>query len=176
ISSRSPRQYWTTGKRGRPFVWQRREPDRGSVADGAKYRYPGPQEFEDTPTDSRRFFGRTHEISTVAERIVASRLLVVYGGSGLGKSSLLKAGVFPKLRSDNLLPVRVRLNKPAGSVLELLHDACAAAARDTSPESEIDYTPGKGQTAWEFFRTVMFWRGERLVPPILVFDQFEEIF
>jgi len=23
------------------------------VADGAKYRYPGPQEFEDTPTDSR---------------------------------------------------------------------------------------------------------------------------
>ena len=143
---------------------------------GAKYRYPGPQEFEDTPADKRRFFGRTQEISTVAERIVASRLLVVYGGSGLGKSSLLKAGVFPKLRDENLLPVRVRLNKPGGSVLELLKDACAAAARDTSHEFEIDYTPGAGQTAWEFFRTVMFWRGERLVPPILVFDQFEEIF
>lgn len=146
------------------------------MADGAKYRYPGPQEFEDTPTDSRRFFGRTHEISTVAERIVASRLLVVYGGSGLGKSSLLKAGVFPKLRSDNLLPIRVRLNKPGGSVLELLQDACAESARDTSHELGIDYTPGQGQTAWEFFRTVMFWRGERLVPPVLVFDQFEEIF
>ena len=52
------------------------------MAGSAKYRYPGPQEFEDTPADSRRFFGRAHEISTVAERIVASRLLVVYGEIG----------------------------------------------------------------------------------------------
>jgi len=154
---------------------QRHEPDRCNVA-GAKYRYPGPQEFEDTLADNRRFFGRMREISTVAERIVASRLLVVYGGSGLGKSSLLKAGVFPKLRAENLLPVRVRLNKPSGSVCELLKDACAETARDSGHEFEIDYTQGKGQTAWEFFGTVMFWHGERFVPPILVFDQFEEIF
>jgi len=70
----------------------------------------------------------------------------------------------------------VRLNKPGGSVIELLQDACAESARDSSHELGIDYTPGQGQTAWEFFRTVMFWRGERLVPPVLVFDQFEEIF
>ena len=146
------------------------------MAGGTKYRYPGPQEFEDTPTDSRRFFGRTREISTVADRIVASRLLVVYGSSGLGKSSLLKAGVFPRLRAENLLPIRVRLNQPGGSVLELMAEACADVARDPGREFAVEYTPGKGQTVWEFFKTVMFWRGERLVTPVLVFDQFEEIF
>src|SRR5947209_12005863 len=127
------------------------------MAGGAKYRYPGPQEFEDTPADSRRFFGRTREIATVTERILASRLLVVYGSSGLGKSSLLKAGVFPRLRAENLLPIRVRLNKPGGTVLELLAQACVDVARDR--EFAVEYTPGKGQTAWEFFKTVMFWRG-----------------
>ena len=146
------------------------------MADGTKYRYPGPQEFEDTPSDSRRFFGRNREIATVAERIVASRLLVVYGSSGLGKSSLLKAGVFPKLRDENLFPIRVRLNTPRASVLDLLKAACAEGALAAGQEFDVDYTPGKGQTAWEFFKTVMFWRGERLLLPVLVFDQFEEIF
>ena len=145
------------------------------MADAAKYRYPGPPEFEDTPGDRQRFFGRSSEINTVSELVVASRLLVVYGNSGLGKSSLLKAGVFPKLRGEGLLPIRVRLDRDR-TVSDLLRDACQDAARDTSREMEVDYTPGAGGTVWEFFKTVMFWHGDSLLIPVLVFDQFEEIF
>jgi tetratricopeptide (TPR) repeat protein len=141
------------------------------VNTSTRYRYPGPPEFEDTPEDRGRFFGRQRETNTVAERIIASRLLVVYGNSGLGKSSLLKAGVFPKLRQEGLLPIRLRLDSSL-SALELVRRACEEEAERQS----IDYTPGGGDTAWEFFKTAMFWCGERCMQPVLVCDQFEEIF
>ena len=135
------------------------------------YRYPGPNEFEDTPADHLLFSGRNDEINAITQQIVSSRLLVLYGSSGLGKSSLLKAGVYPKLRENNFCPVRVRITDKL-SVLQLLAQSCA----ETGREADLDYTPGVGSTPWEFFKTAMFWRGETLLYPVLVFDQFEELF
>ncbi|MBV9763710.1 MAG: tetratricopeptide repeat protein, partial [Acidobacteriaceae bacterium] len=136
-----------------------------------QYRYPGPKEFEDTPESHRRFFGRDAEIRAITQQIMASRLLVLYGNSGLGKSSLLKAGVFPVLRAEALLPIRVRL-KASTDLLKLIAESCEEVSR----EFNIDYSPGTGDTCWEFFKTAMFWRGDTLLLPVLVFDQFEEIF
>jgi len=135
------------------------------------YRYPGPNEFEDTPADHLLFSGRNDEINAITQQIISSRLLVLYGSSGLGKSSLLKAGVYPKLRENNFCPVRVRITDKM-DVLQLLAQSCAETARD----ADLDYTPGVGSTPWEFFKTAMFWRGETLLYPVLVFDQFEELF
>ncbi|HYK34678.1 hypothetical protein [Alloacidobacterium sp.] len=135
------------------------------------YRYPGPNEFEDTPADHLLFSGRDDEVNAITQQIVSSRLLVLYGSSGLGKSSLLKAGVYPKLRDSNFCPIRVRITDKM-SALQLLVQSCEEAGR----ESDLDYTPGIGNTPWEFFKTAMFWRGEKLLCPVLVFDQFEEIF
>ena len=39
------------------------------------------------------FFGREREIEVIAANLVASRLTVLYGPSGVGKTSLLRAGV-----------------------------------------------------------------------------------
>ncbi|HEY0252090.1 MAG TPA: serine/threonine-protein kinase, partial [Kofleriaceae bacterium] len=46
------------------------------------------------------FFGRSREILTVVERLRRERFVVVAGDSGIGKSSLCRAGVLPKLRDD----------------------------------------------------------------------------
>ena len=135
------------------------------------YRYPGPNEFEDTPADHLLFSGRSDEITAITQQVVSSRLLVLYGSSGLGKSSLLKAGVYPKLRENQFCPVRVRITDRM-AILQLLTESCAEAGR----EAGLDYTPGVGSTPWEFFKTAMFWRGETLLYPVLVFDQFEELF
>lgn len=135
------------------------------------YRYPGPNEFEDTPADHLLFSGREDEINAITQQIVSSRLLVLYGSSGLGKSSLLKAGVYPKLRESNFCPIRVRITDKI-SALQLLAQSC----EETGREAGVDYTPGVGNTPWEFFKTAMFWRDEKLLQPVLVFDQFEEIF
>jgi hypothetical protein len=135
------------------------------------YRYPGPNEFEDTPADRASFSGRDEETDAVTRQIISSRLLVLYGNSGLGKSSLLKAGVSPRLRESGFFPIRVRIAGPS-NVLALLAESCEEASR----EFGFDYTPGEGSTAWEFFKTAMFWHGDTLLHPVLIFDQFEEIF
>jgi WD40 repeat protein len=48
--------------------------------------------------DATFFFGREEETSIIAANLVASRLTLLYGASGVGKSSLLRAGVALRLR------------------------------------------------------------------------------
>src|SRR5262249_17944568 len=60
--------------------------------------YKGLASFEDSELDALLFFGREREIAAVAANVLASRLTVLYGPSGVGKSSLLYAGVARRLR------------------------------------------------------------------------------
>ena len=59
------------------------------------YRYPGTQSFQ--KTDSHIFFGRDDDCSALLRLIRLEQLVVLYGKSGLGKTSLLNAGILPKL-------------------------------------------------------------------------------
>jgi WD40 repeat protein len=61
--------------------------------------YKGLASFADSDLDERFFFGRDREIELVTANLVASRLTVLYGPSGVGKSSLLRAGVVRRLRA-----------------------------------------------------------------------------
>ncbi len=61
--------------------------------------FKGLSYFGDSETDSLFFFGRERESELVAANLMASRLTVLYGPSGVGKSSLLRAGVARRLRS-----------------------------------------------------------------------------
>ena len=60
--------------------------------------FKGLARFEDTDVDAALFFGRERDREIVAANLVASRLTVLYGASGVGKSSLLRAGVAHQLR------------------------------------------------------------------------------
>ena len=55
--------------------------------------YRGLAPFEETELDALLFFGREQEREVVTANLAASRLTVLYGPSGVGKSSLLRAGV-----------------------------------------------------------------------------------
>ena len=61
--------------------------------------YKGLNAFEDTELDALLFFGRERETEIVVANLIASRLTVLYGPSGVGKSSLLRAAVARSLRS-----------------------------------------------------------------------------
>ncbi len=75
----------------------------------AKYRYPGAQPFSTTQEDI--FFGREHDIESLYRLIRLEPLVVLYAKSGLGKSSLLNAGVVPEVLKDGkYLPVNIRFN------------------------------------------------------------------
>ena len=60
--------------------------------------YKGLNAFEDTELDALLFFGRERETEIVVANLIASRLTVLYGPSGVGKSSLLRAAVARSLR------------------------------------------------------------------------------
>ncbi|MDL1890998.1 hypothetical protein FBQ96_15755, partial [Nitrospirales bacterium NOB] len=49
------------------------------------------------------FFGRPKEAAELFQLIRLAPLTVVYGKSGLGKTSLLQAGVYPLLRAEHYL-------------------------------------------------------------------------
>ncbi|MFO1433452.1 MAG: hypothetical protein U1F76_25705 [Candidatus Competibacteraceae bacterium] len=135
-------------------------------------RYPGARPFADTEPDRLLFFGRDRELAELLNRFLSVNLLVLYGKSGLGKTSLLQAGLFPQLRERDLLPLPVRLNRPELALMTVLTEevekSCAAVG--------IDYTPGETTGLWEFFKTAVFWREDNLQTPVLILDQFEEIF
>ena len=65
-----------------------------------------------TFTEAQRafFHGRDEEIRELTRRLERKTLTVLFGQSGLGKSSLLQAGVFPRLRSAGYCPIYVRLD------------------------------------------------------------------
>ncbi len=124
------------------------------------------------------FFGRKKETDELVRLIRRNTVTVLFGQSGLGKSSLLCAGAFPVLRANDYLPIRLRLDHApsapplARQVMTALMDACAGAGADARP-------PQDGETLWEYFhrRDADIWSSNnRLLTPVLAFDQFEEIF
>jgi len=62
--------------------------------------YKGLMPFDDSERDALLFFGREREREIAAANLMASRLTVLYGPSGVGKSSLLRAGVVHELRAQ----------------------------------------------------------------------------
>src|SRR4051795_3983381 len=88
----------------------------------ASTRYPGAQPFSDDAFSRRVFFGREGESRMLTDQILAHQLVVMYARSGLGKTSLLNAGVAQRLRNEGYLPLTVRVNdvqrRPLLSVLD----------------------------------------------------------
>ncbi|MEM7350046.1 MAG: ribosomal protein L7/L12 [Acidobacteriota bacterium] len=142
----------------------------------AENPWPGLLSFSEG--DEAFFRGRSQEAEALGRLVLRSRLSVLFGLSGLGKSSLLQAGLFPRLRRQNVLPVYVRLDysNPASDLIGQIKEAIAVqteAAGGEAPE------PRHGETLWEYFhrRDADFWSPRnRPLLPLLVFDQFEELF
>jgi WD40 repeat protein len=89
--------------------------------------YKGLASFEDSELDALLFFGREREIAAVAANVLANRLTVLYGPSGVGKSSLLYAGVARRLRELSGAPVVVHdtwAEDPAARLIASVHAEC----------------------------------------------------
>ena len=138
----------------------------------APTRYPGAQPFADSNLSRKLFSGRDHEAVALTHQILANRLVVLFARSGLGKTSLLNAGVVQPLRAQGLLPLTIRLNDVEHGALASFY----AGVRSGCPYQGIEYLAGDDRSLWHFFKTAEFWQGDQLLEPVLILDQFEEIF
>jgi hypothetical protein len=132
-----------------------------------------------TEETKRFFFGRDPEIREIFLRVRDQPLTVLYGQSGYGKTSLLNAGLVPKLRANGFRPVMVRLRfeKEDWSSIGQVRAALAASCADTAAPAETLLARWGSATLWECYHHPAL-RPDRLAaaPPVVIFDQFEEIF
>jgi WD40 repeat protein len=138
--------------------------------------WPGLDPFDETDRDY--FHGRAAESGELLRLVRREPLTVLFGRSGLGKTSLLKAGLFPLLRGQDCLPVYVRLDHAEGTpaLREQLFRGLQAAC---DAERVQAARPAGDESLWSFFhrRDAELWsERNRPVAPVLVLDQFEEIF
>lgn len=138
--------------------------------------WPGLMSFSEATTGY--FHGRGAEVAELYRLVKREPLTALFAQSGLGKTSLLNAGLFPRLRQEHFLPIYIRLDLAhatlslSGQVKAALVDHLRINAIDALP-------PNDEETLWEYFHRdeVDFWgRRNEVVIPVLVFDQFEEIF
>jgi uncharacterized protein YjbI with pentapeptide repeats len=134
--------------------------------------YPGLAPFRDNPVDSALFFGREEEAKRVTGCILSEPLIVLYARSGVGKTSLLNAAVIPALRDEGLLPVVVRPTGGPQGPLSAVDIALAAIRAD----STLDVTSETSPTLWERFHALVIRKDGRKLTPVLILDQFEELF
>ena len=132
---------------------------------------------------SQYFFGRDREIPELTDRIRQRPLTILYGQSGLGKTSLLNAGVIPLLRQQGYAPVLIRVIydpqlQPLAPEQQLLQEFARHFPNAPQPATAAP-------TLWDLFHDPQFGFADEagtsaaakaLPRPVLLLDQFEEIF
>ncbi|MFE2043364.1 trypsin-like peptidase domain-containing protein [Streptomyces sp. NPDC059477] len=129
--------------------------------------------------DSHLFHGRERETEDLAEAVRVRPLTLLTGQSGTGKSSLLRAGLLPRLR-DVRAVVTVRTPREAdapaeflGEALLALWDTAEGGASDDSRVSVVRQALSEGGIALAHLRErLRAAAGDRLC--VLLLDQFEE--
>ena len=101
-------------------------------------RYPGSRPFEDTELDRMLFQGREEETQRMLHLVLAERLMVLFAKSGVGKSSLINAGLAKLLRRRLYFPITLRLNDPTKPLMESLDEQVKQAAKDAKAGAKAD--------------------------------------
>ncbi len=131
-----------------------------------------------TAKTQRYFFGRDAEIADIFVRVREQPLTILYGQSGLGKSSLLGAGLFPKLTVEGWRPaiIRLRYEESDSPLIEQVKSALEGLLAGAGEAAAGAMCTG-GETLWErlHHKNLRPASGDSH-PPVLIFDQFEEIF
>ena len=138
--------------------------------------WPGLDAYEEAAQDF--FHGRDAEAEELLRRVTEAPVTVLFGKSGLGKTSLLKAGLFPRLRARQFLPVFVRFDVRPGA--PPLMGQMRAAFRATMDAEHVDAPAiGEHESLWEYLHRVdlELWSPQNYpLTPVFVCDQFEEMF
>lgn len=125
-------------------------------------RYPGSRPFN--RSEAHLFKGRENEIRDLYHQVILADLIILFAKSGIGKSSLIEAGLIPLLSNSNLNPINIRLNENTSSPKHLL-------LNNLSNYYQISFDPK--HTLWQVFKII---EKQNKEIPLIIFDQFEEFF
>lgn len=128
------------------------------------------------------FCGRDAEKIQLSSLIENNLFVTLYGRTGVGKTSLLKAGVMPLLREKDFYPIYIRLSQEPGGITyaQAIVNKLEGEV-NLKKERTVDFSNEAGNSKtylWKYFCTTKFKTEtpERYVYPVIILDQFEEIF
>ena len=110
--------------------------------------------------DRQLFFGRERETATLVSDIVTARLVILFAKTGSGKSSLINAGVRPRLEDLDYHTFWIRVEQDP-----------TEAARTAFRTQDFSFDPKK-----QFVECLKEIVRQLRKPVVLFFDQFEEFF
>ena len=146
----------------------------------AKFRYPGAQPF--ATSEENIFFGRERDIDALYRKVSMKNMVVLFAKSGLGKSSLLEAGLVPKLvQNDTTDVIKVRFNafvkdsEENVTPVQKTYSRLAEALKVKERESFVEQLLPKEDTLWYLMKQAQTQPGHKR-EYVLIFDQFEELF
>lgn len=126
-----------------------------------------------TEEQKNLFFGRGKPVNEIFSLLKNNTLTVIFGTSGIGKSSLINAGLIPKLRENFYLPILLRIPFSDANINPLVYTRNIIEA-EVKKYIYKDFTYPENTTLWQFFREANYTGGA--VIPVLILDQFEEYF
>lgn len=132
--------------------------------------------------DTGIFFGRDEEIAALYEMVFQSPILLVYGASGTGKTSLIQCGLASRFQSHDWLALSIRRGSNINTSLE---KALADAGGKSTEKEDLDWLneimeeqetepANKNISPLEKSFKNIYLNSFR--PIYLIFDQFEELF
>ncbi len=91
------------------------------------------------------FFGREEEVAELARRVQRKLLTLLFGQSGLGKTSILRAGLVPRLRGQGYCPIYVRIDyaREAPEPAEQIKQAIMQSARRSGQWTQVGRGGGR---------------------------------
>lgn len=139
--------------------------------------YAGLRAFQEE--DAARFFGREREIASLATRLLETPLIAIVGPSGIGKSSLLRAGVLPTLKASGER-WRTLVTRPGRDPMAALARVIApmvAGGAASDEQKRLNELRAKLILEPGYFGNVLRAEAQRLQTRLLVVvDQFEELY
>lgn len=133
--------------------------------------FPGLRSFEEK--NESQFGGRDVEINELFLLTKRNSPTIIFGKSGIGKTSLLKAGLIPRLKASNFYPVYFRIDYVSVKTpLSQVKDFVSEKFKIANPADS-----GIGdRTLWQYFHDAELSNGKENLTPVLILDQFEETF
>lgn len=139
-----------------------------------QYRYPGAKPFE--INDQHIFFGRVQDIKNMLRLIELEQSIILYGKSGLGKSSLINAGIIPRIeQAGKYLPVKIRFSAYTQDKLEDKMPLSITKEQIKSKKTWLKKINTKEKDSlWYHLKNHQI--NDEAKGYLLIFDQFEELF
>lgn len=158
---------------GDPQEWEARHRelvealDRTDPPDDGPPPYPGLTAFQ--PEDADRYFGRDALVERLVHQVARTPVVAVFGASGSGKSSLIRAGLIPATRTHPALSghewscvLLTPTGRPLRELARAVADVCGAGVSGGEPgwlDRALRQADPGGRTRF-----------------LLLIDQFEELF